>query len=220
VATGPDFSITTAPAQRGILLGATATYYPVQVVPSAGFGGTVNLSVNVVPNVVACGLTPRDPLPTAKLSATSITGRGSSTLTVDTSGLILTSYPACYTLTVKGTSGTLTRSATVSLTVNSPGDFSLSASPTSFIVPKGSSGQSTITVSPSGNFVGAVNFTVAGLPGPSVTAGFSPTSVTGSGSTTLTVQAASTAGTSTSKLTITGTSGTKVHSTVVTVSVQ
>ena len=225
VATGPDFSITTAPPQKGILPGAPVTCstpikptepcYTVQVVPSAGFGGTVNLSVNLV----LCG--PSDPLPTAKLSATSIKGRGSSTLTVDTSGLILTSYPACYTLTVKGTSGTLTRSAnTVNLIVNSPGDFSLSASPTSFIVPKGSSGQSTITVSPSGNFVGAVNFTVAGLPGPSVTAGFSPTSVTGSGSTTLTVQAASTAGTSTSKLTITGTSGTKVHSTVVTVSVQ
>src|SRR5439155_6421777 len=95
VATGPDFSITTAPPQKGILPGAPVTCstpikptepcYTVQVVPSAGFGGTVNLSVNVVPNVVACGLTPRDPLPTAKLSATSITGRGSSTLTVDTS---------------------------------------------------------------------------------------------------------------------------------------
>ena len=158
---GPDFTITTSPPLQGIVPGATATY-AVQVVPSAGFGGTVNLSVNVV----LCGLP--DPLPTAKLSATSITGRGSSTLTVDTSGLILTSYPACYTLTVKGTSGTLTRSATVSLTVNSPGDFSLSASPTSFTVAKGSSGQSTITVSPSGNFVGTVNFTVTGLPGPNV----------------------------------------------------
>ena len=209
VATGPDFSITTAPPQRGILLGATATY-TVQVVPSAGFGGTVNLSVIGVPSGA-----------TANFSPTSITGRGSSTLSVNTSGLIVTSYPGIYPLTVKGTSGTLTRSAnTVNLIVNSPGDFSLSASPTSFTVPKGSSNQSTITVSPSGNFVGAVNFTVAGLPGPNVTASFSPASVTGSGSTTLTVQATSTAGTSTSKLTITGTSGTIVHSTVVTVSVQ
>jgi len=208
VATGPDFSITTAPPQLGILPGATATY-TVQVVPSAGFGGPVNLSVIGVPSGA-----------TANFSPTSITGRGSSTLSVNTSGLIVTSYPGIYPLTVKGTSGTLTRSGnTVNLIVNSPGDFSLSASPTSFIVPKGSSGQSTITVSPSGNFVGAVNFTVAGLPGPNVTA-ISPTPVNGSGSTTLTVQATSTAGTSTSKLTITGTSGTIVHSTVVTVSVQ
>jgi len=208
VTAGPDFTITTSPPLQGIVPGATATY-AVLVVPSAGFGGTVSLSVNGVPSGA-----------TASFSTTPITGRGSSTLTINTTGLSPASFPSTYPLIVSATDGTLTRTDTVNLIVNSPGDFSLSASPTTLTVLKGTSGQFTIALVPSNGFVGTVNFTVTGLPGSNVTATFNPTSLTGSGSTTVTVQAASTAASSTSKLTITGTSGTIAHSTVMTLSVQ
>ena len=180
-----------------------------QVVPSGGFGGTVNLSVNGVPSGAI-----------ASFSTTPITGRGSSTLTINTTGLSPASFPSTYPLTVSASDGTLTRTDTVNLIVNSPGDFSLSASPTTLAVLKGTSGQFTIALVPSNGFVGTVNFTLTGSPGPNVTATFNPTSLTGSGSTTVTVQAASTAASSTSNLTITGTSGTVAHSTLVTLTVQ
>lgn len=209
VTSGPDFSVTASPPVQGITLGASPTYN-VQVVPSGGFAGTTTLSLTGLPNGA-----------TDSFSPTQITGSGSSTLTIDTAQLPPPNYPATYPLTVGGTSGSLSRTSPITLVVNSPGDFSLSASPATLTVTRGgSSAKSTITLAGSGGFVGTTNFTVSGLPGPNVTATFNPTSVVGSGVTTLSVQATAVAQKGTYKLTITGTSGTISHTTTVTVTVQ
>lgn len=74
----------------------------------------------------------------------------------------------------------------------------------------------TITVTPLDGFNGAVAFSLSGLPG-GASASFNPTSVTGSGSTTMTVTAGNQRGTFT--LTITGTSGGLQRATTVTLTV-
>ncbi|HXP82795.1 MAG TPA: chitobiase/beta-hexosaminidase C-terminal domain-containing protein [Verrucomicrobiae bacterium] len=71
------------------------------------------------------------------------------------------------------------------LTITVP-DFSLAVSPNSNAVTPGSATTSTITVTAGGGFTGNVNLSASGLP-PGATAAFSPTAVTNSGSSTMTI---------------------------------
>ncbi len=98
-------------------------------------------------------------------------------------------------------SGLLNALAPVSTT---PG-FNLSASPGSVTVVQGSNNTSTITVTLTGGFTGAVTLAASGLPS-GVTASFGTNPVSG-GTSVLTLSASSTATTGTSTITITGTSG-------------
>jgi hypothetical protein len=94
-------------------------------------------------------------------------------------------------------------------------DFSIAASPASQSVVQGSGTSYTVTVTPSGGFTGTVSFSASGLPS-GATASFNPTSVAGSGSSTMSVTTSSTTPAGSYPLTITGTSGTLTHSTSVT----
>jgi hypothetical protein len=95
-------------------------------------------------------------------------------------------------------------------------DFALSAAPGSLSENQGASASTTISVTPSSGFTGAVGFTASGLPS-GVSATFSPTS--SSSSTTLTLSASSTAATGTAVVTITGTSGNLIHTATVSLTV-
>jgi hypothetical protein len=99
----PDFSISASPASQSIGAGSS-TSYTVTVAPINGFTGTVALSVSGLPTGA-----------TGTFSPTSITGgSGTSTLNVTTS----TSTPVgTYTLTIKGTSGSLIHTTTVTLVI-------------------------------------------------------------------------------------------------------
>jgi regulation of enolase protein 1 (concanavalin A-like superfamily) len=124
-------------------------------------------------------------------------------------------------VTITGTDATivgdtLTHSTTVSLTVNPPGDFSLSASPASLTVVQGNSGTSTITETDLNGFSGSVSLSASGLPS-GVTASFSPNPTTSTS--TLTLTASGTAATGTATVTITGTSGSLQHTTTVSLTV-
>jgi hypothetical protein len=94
-------------------------------------------------------------------------------------------------------------------------DFSIAASPSSQSVVQGSGTSYTVTVTPSGGFTGTVTFSASGLPS-GATASFNPTSVAGSGSSTMSVTTSSTTPAGSYPVTITGTSGTLTHSTSVT----
>src|SRR6478609_8984297 len=84
-------------------------------------------------------------------------------------------------------------------------NFTLSASPSSLTVTQGTSGNSTVTVTPSGGFTGSVTLSASGLPsGVTATFGTNPTTSTS----VVTFTASSTATTGTATVTITGTSGT------------
>jgi hypothetical protein len=95
-------------------------------------------------------------------------------------------------------------------------NFTLSASPTSLNVTQGTSGSSTISVTPSGGFTGSVTLSTSALPsGVTATFGTNPTT----GSSVLTFTASGTATTGTSTITITGVSGTLTHTTSVSLTI-
>jgi uncharacterized membrane protein len=195
-----DFSVSATPSSQNVAQGSSTTY-KIDIAPSGGFAGTVGLSVSGLPQGA-----------TATFNPTSITTSGSSTLSVST----LSSTPAgSYPLTITATSGSLTHTATVTLVVTAPSTFTISVAPTSQTVSRGSSTQYAVTISGQGGFSGTVNLSVSGLP-QRTTSSFNPSSVVGSGSSTLKVTANKPARIGTYTLTIKGTSGSLVQSANVT----
>ena len=86
------------------------------------------------------------------------------------------------------------------------GAFTVTAAPASQTVTPGTSATYTVTVAASQGFAGTVALTASGLPS-GATATFNPSSITTSGSSTLTVTTVSTTPVGSSSLTIKGTSG-------------
>ncbi len=197
-----NFSITGSPSSQTVAAGNPASY-SATVTPSGGFTGSVSLSVSGLPSGAS-----------ATFSPNSIAGgSGNSTMRVTTS----TNTPAgSYTLTITGTSGSLTHSTTVALVVNG---FSISASPSSQTVTRGNSGMYTATLTAINGFSGTVTLTVRGLPSNS-SASFNPSSVTGHGTSTLTISTNSSTLTGSFTLRIRGSSGGVTHSTTVQLVVQ
>src|SRR5262249_31462697 len=192
----PDFSVSATPSSQTVAPGASASY-TITVVPTNGFTGIVDFTVSGLPSGASVSFNPP-----------SVNTSGSSTMTVTTSS----STPAgSYPLIITGASGSLQRTTSVTLVVANPSaDFSLSATPSSRSVRRNQSTTYAVTVTPLNGFTGAVTFSVTGLPR-GASASFNPTSVTGSGTTTMTVTAGNFRGTFT--LTIAGTTGTLQHNT-------
>ena len=90
------------------------------------------------------------------------------------------------------------------------GDFSIAVSPTSKDIGHGHSYTFKVTTTALNGFTGNVALSISGL-GSQTTATFSPTSITGAGSSNLTVYAGSKEVHTTFNLTITGTSGSTTH---------
>jgi len=99
-------------------------------------------------------------------------------------------------------------------------NFTMSASPSSVSVTQGGSGTSAVSTTVSGGFNSAISLSASGLPA-GVTASFSPASIAapGSGSSTVTFTASSTATTGTSTVTINASGGGLSHSTTISLSV-
>ena len=198
----PDFSISASPSSRTVVQGGGTTY-TATITGGTGFSGTVSLSVSGLPAGAS-----------ASFSPASITNSGSSTLSVSTSS---TTPPGSYPLTITGTSGSLVHTASVTLVVSA--DFSISVTPASASVGRGSSTQYTVTITPGAGFSGTVALSVTGLPR-RTSSSFNPPSITNSGSSTLTISANRRAPLGISTLTITGTSGGVSHSQQVTLTIQ
>jgi len=205
----PDFALTASPTTVSVAQGGTKTT-TVSTTVSGGFNSAVSLSASGLPAGV-----------TASFSPTSIAapGSGSSTLTFSASS---TATTGTSTVTINASGGGVSHSTTVSLTVSATAtpDFAVSASPTSLSVAAGSSGTSTISTTVSGGFNSAVSLSASGLPA-GVTAAFSPASIAapGSGSSTLTFTAASTAAAGTSTITVNASGGGVSHSTTVSLTI-
>jgi polygalacturonase len=195
----PDFSLSVSPPASQTVTAGGSTTYSVNVGAINGFSGSVTLALSGLPSGA-----------TGTFAPNPVSGAGSSTLTVSTNA----STPAnSYSLPIAGTSGSLSHSANVTLNVNPPAtaDFTLSASPASQTISPGSNTSYTVTVTPQNSFSSNVAFSIAGLPA-GATAGFAPTSVTGSGTSTLSVSTNTSTPTGTSTLAITGDSGSLSHS--------
>ena len=172
--------------------------------PSGGYTGTVSFSVSGLPAGATGTFTPG-----------SVTTSGSSTLAISTTTAVAA---GTYPLTISGTDGTLTHTASVSLVVTAPivGDFAISTTPASQTVQAGSGTSYTATVTPSGGFTDTVSLSVSGLPA-GASASFVPASITGgSGSASLNISTTTSTTQGTFTLTVTGTDGALQHSTTVT----
>ncbi len=134
--------------------------------------------------------------------------------TLPSPGSITYSTPGTFvaSLTVRDNGGLTSPAATRTVAVP---DFSIAASPSSRSVPAGSTASYTATVAGSTGFSDVVTFAVSGLPN-GASASFTPSSVTGSGSSTLNVTTTAATPGGTYQLTITGTSGILVRSANVT----
>ena len=119
-------------------------------------------------------------------------------------------------LTITGSSGATAHAATATLVVPAPPDFGLSVSPASRTVAGGSGAAYTVGVTSVNGFTGDVALSLSGLPLEVGTATFTPAFVAGAGSSQLAVTTSATAPAGSYALTVTGTSGSLVHSAQVT----
>ena len=116
--TSADFSIAVSPSSQAVIPGQSTTF-TVTVSPLSGFNGAVSLSVgseNGFPSGITSG----------GFSPSSITGSGSSTLTINTT---TSATPYALSLTITGTAGTITHTASTTLLVNLAAPASLTATP-------------------------------------------------------------------------------------------
>ena len=199
-----DFSLSASPASRSVVQSGSAGY-TATVTPGSGFTGTVTFSVTGLPSGAS-----------ASFSPPSVVATGSTAVTVSTSA----STPAgTYPLTIQGTSAGITRTAGVTLVVTPVGDFTISISPTSKTVNNGSNATYTVTISPVSGFNGTVSLSTGVLP-KFVGTSFSPSSISQGGSSVLTVSTKKQTKTGSATITVTGTSGTLVHTFNITLVVQ
>jgi hypothetical protein len=201
----PNFSLSASPASLSVNQGSSGSS-TITVTDSGGFTGSVSLAASGLPAGV-----------TASFGTNPTTSTSTVTFTVSS-----TATPGTSTVTITGTSGSLSHTTTVNLTVVNPAaapDFTISVSPTSLAVRRGTTGHYTVTITAVNGFAGTVNLSVSGQ-GSRVTPTFSPTSVSGSGSSTLSVRVSSRATTGNRALTITGTSGSLSHAAGATLTIQ
>jgi subtilase family serine protease len=169
----PGYGLTASPTTVSVVPGGTATSTITSTVLN-GFDSAISFTATGQPAGVNVTLNPN-----------SITGAGTSTMsiTVGSSTAIGT-----YNIKVTGTSGGITEVVTVILTVTKPAaGYTISASPTSIGVARGSSGTSTITTTIVGSFDSAITLSATGYP-TGVTVTFSPETIKAPGAGTSTMK--------------------------------
>ena len=205
----PAFTLAASPTSVSVAQGKSGAS-TITTAVSGGFSSAVALTASGQPAGV-----------TATFSPTSIAAPGSGTSAL-TLAVASTVAIGTYPITVTGTGGGITHTATVSLTVTAAtaGAFAISVSPTAGSLARGQSAYALVTTTVSGGFSAAVALSATGVP-TGVTGVFSPTSIgaPGSGSSHFTLSVARNAPTGTFPITITGTSGGVSHSTTLTFTV-
>lgn len=203
-ASTPDFSVSASPSSASTTAGGSVSY-GVAVGSANGFTGSVGLAINGLPAGA-----------TASFAPASVTAPGSSQLTIATDGSIAA---GTYPLTITATGSSTSHTAAVTLVVNAPPtpDFTVTPKPASRTVVRGASTSYTISIGRSGGFSGAVVLSVNGLPA-GTSGSFAPNPATDSSVLSVTTTSSTRVGGYT--LTLTGTSGSVVHSTTVSLQVK
>lgn len=193
-----DFSVTVAPTSVTFAAGLTGA--STVTVTSTNFVGTVSLSQGLT--IPATGLTI-----TFNPGTLSFTSSGAQTSTAT----FISSTQGLYHTQVKATSGAKVKFSSAMTVTVTPGttnpDFGLGANPPTVSGPTGTPLTSTITVTPLNSFTGTVMLTKVDPAGATCT--LTPSSISG-GSGTSTLSCSATGATS-FPLTVTGTSGSLVH---------
>jgi len=180
---------TLAPSSSTLNLGAgLSATDTIATTTQGGFAGAVTLAATGLPNGV-----------TASFSPGTVAGTQVMTLAVGANA-----STGSATIVVTGTSGTLTSSASIALTINSVPSFAVAANASTLSVTQGNNVTDTIVVTSANGFGNNVTLAASGLPN-GVTASFGTNPTTGSSILTLTAN--STALTGPATISVTGTSG-------------
>jgi hypothetical protein len=162
-----------------------------------------------------------DPDGTVTAYSWSFPGGNPGTSSLATPGNVIYSTLGTFaaTLTVTDNAGlTDPHPPTRNVTINPAPDFSISATPTSRSVVQGSGTNYTVTITPTNGFSSTVSFSVSGLPS-GASASFTPSTISGQGTTTLNVATALSTPVGSYTLTITGSTGALSHNAMVTLMV-
>ena len=147
-----DFELSISPTERTVTPGSSATF-TVTVSLVAGSAQNVVLSLSGPPDMMASGVV------SGTFSPSSGNPAYTSVLTLATTSSV---SPGSYSLTVTGTDGGKTRTATISLIVSQ--EFRIDVTPASQTVNQGETASYSISVVGIGGFNSAVSLTVSGLP--------------------------------------------------------
>jgi len=193
----PDFSIMASPDELSLPQGNTLAS-TITITAIDGFNDDVSFTTSGLPTGV-----------TANYDPETITGSGSTTLSLTATG---DATLGLATLTVTATAGEISNNTAIELTITdqTEPDFSLSANPVKLELNAGKSAETQVIINALNGFDGTVNLDATGLP-VGVTASFDPASVTGAGSSTLTLTANSDISFEETNITVTGTAGALSH---------
>ena len=197
----PDFTVSASPSSMTLLVGAGGSSSPtITISPVYDFTGDVTLSVSSAAAI------------SASISPLKVTL--GDTQTAGLSVFVPANTPAGnYSVTVTGTCGSLSHSATFTVSVS---DFSLSVSPSDLTVSAGSSQSATVSINAINGFSSSVSLTASGLPtGTSVSFSPSPVSV----SSTASFSAGTNTPAGTYYITIVGTCGSLTRTTTLSLTV-
>jgi uncharacterized membrane protein len=161
----PSLTIASAVGTATVAQGQSSAGIALTITRGGGLTGNATLALEGAPAGVTGTFTPNP-------------------ATATTSQLVLnvgaTTAAGTYPLTVRGTVGTTSGTAAISLTVTAaaPGDFSLAMAPTAATLTAGTSTSPVVAITRTGGFTGTVNLTASGAPA-GVTVSFSPAAATG-----------------------------------------
>jgi hypothetical protein len=193
-----DFGIVVSPATVTAVAGSSNSTFTVSTTGQNGFSDSVTVAISGLP----AGATTSPAFPFS--------------VSVSKSQTVTLSVPASngdFPLTITGSSGSLTHSASLKLMINAAQDFRLDVSPSTIAAAPGSS-SSSFTVSASGQngFNGSVGVAVSGLPAGASTLPASPFSVPAGSSQNVSLSIPTTLSPGSYSLMVSGTSGSLAHS--------
>jgi hypothetical protein len=200
-ATAADFSLSVMPASISLTANGTTTAVSVLATAQSGFSSSVQVAIAGLPTGV-----------TAQPSTFTLTPGTAATLTLTAPA---GTAAGSSTATLTGTSGALTHTASLPITVITPppaqADFSLAVSPQSLSLIIGGVGQAVqLTATALNGFTGTTAVALSGLPA-GVTANPASVSLTPGSPQSITLSAANSAQAGSANLLFTGTSGSLTH---------
>jgi hypothetical protein len=184
----PTISLTISPTSASVQQGGTTTFDGTATLGGA-FTGSVSFGVTGLPAGVSVSVG------TVSVSGTTAT----ATITIDAAVSVA---PGTYAGTVTASGSGVSATATYALEVTAAPSYTMSATPGTVSISRGSAGDVTIDLTRT-NFADAVTLNAEGLPS-DVTAAFSPAAPTGTTS-TLTLTVGASAAASTTTVTVRGT---------------
>ena len=181
-----DFGLSVSPSSQTVPSTGGTAAYNITVTALGGFTGTVTYSALTLPSGVSGAIT-------------------GNVLTLNVAG---TATPGTYPIAITGISGSLSHQATATLVISAPAppSFTIGISPSSVTVHRPGTAFYTVTITPLNKFSGTVTLSASGGK-TGVTLSVSPSSITGSGTSTLKATVTTSAKKGNSTLTVTGKSG-------------